>query len=395
MARVSPFSCTLFIALVAIKLCIIAAYNVVDFGAIGDGKTDSTSSFLKAWDEACNSIVPDATMVVPPGIFLVTHITFTGPCKSNNTNLIIFGTIIAPDDYKFIGSDKFWIVFHRVHWLSIFGGTLDAKGSSLWACKRAGNNCPFGARSITFQSCSYVLVSGLKSINSQRIHISINQCSNMTLRKLVIIAPSQSPNTDGIHIASSTGITISNSSIGTGDDCISIGPGSKSLLMDQIACGPGHGISIGSLGRKAMEDGVQDVNVTNSIFTMTQNGVRIKSWPSANDGYARNLLFKNLIMQNVSNPMIIDQDYCPHKNCPQKINSAVKVSQVTFENITGISWTRKAFTLRCSSTSPCDGIQLKDIDLHYVDHWTKPTQSDCENAQVSFTGYVFPYNRCL
>ncbi|XP_012829373.1 PREDICTED: polygalacturonase-like [Erythranthe guttata] len=146
MARVSPFSCTLFIALVAIKLCIIAAYNVVDFGAIGDGKTDSTSSFLKAWDEACNSIVPDATMVVPPGIFLVTHITFTGPCKSNNTNLIIFGTIIAPDDYKFIGSDKFWIVFHRVHWLSIFGGTLDAKGSSLWACKRAGNNCPFGAR---------------------------------------------------------------------------------------------------------------------------------------------------------------------------------------------------------------------------------------------------------
>ncbi|XP_012829374.1 PREDICTED: polygalacturonase-like [Erythranthe guttata] len=173
----------------------------------------------------------------------------------------------------------------------------------------------------------------------------------MTLRKLVIIAPSQSPNTDGIHIASSTGITISNSSIGTGDDCISIGPGSKSLLMDQIACGPGHGIrinSIGSLGRKAMEDGVQDVNVTNSIFTMTQNGVRIKSWPSANDGYARNLLFKNLIMQNVSNPMIIDQDYCPHKNCPQKVRTYI-YTQRTFVIASFFIQKRENYSLHPSS----------------------------------------------
>lgn len=62
------------------------------------------------------------------------------------------------------------------------------------------------------------------------------------LRKLKINAPSWSPNTDGIHIQSSSGITISNSAIMTGDDCISVGPGTKNLWIERIACGPGHGI---------------------------------------------------------------------------------------------------------------------------------------------------------
>lgn len=28
----------------------------------------------------------------------------------------------------------------------------------------------------------------------------------------------------------------------TGDDCISIGPGTRNLLMTNIKCGPGHGV---------------------------------------------------------------------------------------------------------------------------------------------------------
>ncbi|KAL7145686.1 hypothetical protein ABFS83_07G103700 [Erythranthe nasuta] len=388
MSKVVPFSCKLFLVAIAIKLSTSTAYNVVDFGARGDGKTDSTSSFLKAWNAACNSVVPAAVMVVPKGTFLVKSISFTGPCKSN-MKLLIHGTLIAPNDYRFLGSNEFWIMFYRVNGLSIFGGTIDAKGSSLWSCKSGGNNCPYGARSISFQSCNNVLVSGLKSFNSQRVHISINGCWNMFLQKMKIVAPSRSPNTDGIHIESSTGITISNSNIGTGDDCISIGPGSMKLRMDKISCGPGHGISIGSLGRNTREHGVQDVNVTNSIFEKTENGVRVKSWPRASDGYAKNLLFKNLVMKNVSNPIIIDQDYCPHQSCSPK-NSGVTVSQVRFESIRGTSWSQKAVTLRCSSTNPCRGIELKNIDLTYINHLKKPTLSDCENARGFCAGFVFP-----
>ncbi|EYU17605.1 hypothetical protein ABFS82_07G106200 [Erythranthe guttata] len=394
MSNVIPLSCKLFIVVIAIKLCTSAAHNVVDFGARGDGKTDSTSSFLKAWNAACNSDVPTASMVVPNGTFLVKSVTFTGPCKSD-IKLLIHGTLIAPNNYRFLGSNESWIMFYSVSRLSIVGGTLNAKGSSLWSCKSVGNHCPFGARSLSFQSCNKVLVSGLKSFNSQRVHISINGCSNMILQRMKIIAPSRSPNTDGIHIGSSRNITITNSNIGTGDDCISIGQGSMKMRIDRIVCGPGHGISIGSLGSSAIENGVDGVIVTNSIFTQTQNGVRVKSWPKASDGYAKNLVFKNLTMRNVANPIIIDQDYCPTKSCTNSKNSGVKVSQVRFEQIKGTSLTQKAITLRCSSTNPCQGIELKDIDLTYVNHnFKKPTLSDCENARGFCTGFVYPKN-CL
>lgn len=97
-------------------------------------------------------------------------------------------------------------------------------------------------QSISFVGCSNVVVSGLTSVNSRYFHMAIDQCNNIMLGKLKISAPTWSPNTDGIHIQSSSGVTISRSSIMTGDDCISIGPGSKNLLIDHIACGPGHGI---------------------------------------------------------------------------------------------------------------------------------------------------------
>ncbi|THU63776.1 hypothetical protein C4D60_Mb01t19400 [Musa balbisiana] len=60
-------------------------------------------------------------------------------------------------------------------------------------------------------------------------------------------APQDSPNTDGIHIADSTNIQVVNSVIGSGDDCISIGPGYTNLTIFNVLCGPGHDISDHSL----------------------------------------------------------------------------------------------------------------------------------------------------
>lgn len=87
-----------------------------------------------------------------------------------------------------------------------------------------------------------VVVTGLTSINSRYFHISIGYCTNMILQYLKLIAPTSSPNTDGIHIQSSTGIRVSHSLITTGDDCVSLGQGAKDIRIERIACGPGHGI---------------------------------------------------------------------------------------------------------------------------------------------------------
>ncbi|KAJ0098738.1 hypothetical protein Patl1_21611 [Pistacia atlantica] len=58
-----------------------------------------------------------------------------------------------------------------------------------------------------------------------------------------ISTPGDSPNTGGIHIGSSKGIKIYDSAISTGDACVSVSPGSENILVSDVFCGLGHGIS--------------------------------------------------------------------------------------------------------------------------------------------------------
>lgn len=86
------------------------------------------------------------------------------------------------------------------------------------------------------------MVAGMKSIDSELYHVVIHGCRRVKLQGLQIAAPASSPNTDGVHIQMSTAVAISGAAIRTGDDCVSIGPGTADLFIERIACGPGHGI---------------------------------------------------------------------------------------------------------------------------------------------------------
>ncbi|KAJ9187196.1 hypothetical protein P3X46_002681 [Hevea brasiliensis] len=366
-----------------------AAYNVISYGAKPDGKTDATQAFLRVWAAACSSATA-STIYVPKGRYLIKAIEFRGPCKSR-IRVQIDGTIVAPLDYRALGNSGYWILFIQVNGVSVFGGSLDAKGAGFWACRRAGQNCPVGARSITFNWANNVLISGLTSINSQLTHLVINSCNNVQVRNVRLIAPDLSPNTDGIHVQGSTGVTIIGSTLQTGDDCISIGPGTRNLHISRIKCGPGHGVSIGSLGRQLYEDGVQNITLTDSVFTGSDNGVRIKTWARPSTGFVRNVLFQNIIMRNVENPIIIDQNYCPNNiGCPRQ-SSGVKISEVTYENIQGTSATPEGVTFECSPSNPCKGIKLQDIKLTYMN---KAATSSCKNIDGTSTGLLIPES-CL
>ncbi|KAL5852551.1 hypothetical protein ACOSQ3_007669 [Xanthoceras sorbifolium] len=368
----------------------MTTYNVLRFGAKGNGVTDSTRAFISAWAAACASTGP-TRIYVPKGRYLLGSLAFKGDCKSSDITLRIDGTLIAPAEYGVLGQVKNWLSFDRVNGVSIIGGALDAKGSSLWACKAAGTNCPDGATTLRITNSTNIKINRLLSLNSQLYHIVIDGCQNVYVDGVKAIAADQSPNTDGIHIEESTNVTIVNSTMKTGDDCISIGPGTTNLWIERVTCGPGHGISIGSLGQEIEEDGVQNVTVKNTTFIGTQNGLRIKSWARTSRGFVQGVKFIGALMYYVQTPIVIDQNYCPHNlNCPSQA-SGVQISDVIFQDIRGTSTSPIAIKFDCSTKFPCKGIKLQNVNLKYL---KREAQSLCTNVIGVALGLVKPIIVC-
>ncbi|KAK8628050.1 hypothetical protein V6N13_063762 [Hibiscus sabdariffa] len=171
----------------------------------------------------------------------------------------------------------------------------------------AGDGETDDSPALHFHRCNDLRLSGLTHLNSQKNHIGIHNCRGVSISNLHIIAPSDSPNTDGIDISLSTQILISNTFIGTGDDCIAIKGGTSNVKFTRVTCGPGHGIR--------EEQGLQEG------ITLIASG----------------------------NPIVIDQHYCNGRDhhC-QDQEKAVAISGVTFSGFQGTSADVEAINLDCS-----------------------------------------------
>ncbi|KAF8755339.1 hypothetical protein HU200_011338 [Digitaria exilis] len=208
---------------------------------------------------ACRSTDP-ATVYVPPGVYLVSTATFSGPCHGH----------VAVH------------VRHRRHprrplrprwpWLVQGGGSPSRTG---WA-----SSSPVAPSTAVAGSLGPVDFAGA------------------TVR----------PQPRSSHVA------VYDARISTGDDCVSIGPGNSHLWIERVACGPGHGISIGSLGKQegmavgggGERDGEDDVvhrhdqRAADQDVGGTKRGFRQGRQPSPTPPWSP-----------VDNPIIIDQRYCP------------------------------------------------------------------------------------
>ncbi|KAK5834400.1 hypothetical protein PVK06_018278 [Gossypium arboreum] len=293
------------------------AFDVVaKFGAKADGKTD-----LKA----CASVTP-STVVIPKGTYLLSKVNLEGPCKAP-IEINVQGTIQAPADPSAF-KDPNWVRFYSVENFKMFGrGIFDGQGSIAYE-KNTCENREFRSKlpvNIRFDFVTNALIQDITSKDSKLFHINVFACKNITLERLKIEAPDESPNTDGIHMGKSEGVNIIASDIKTGDDCISIGDGTKNMVIKEITCGPGHGISIGSLGKFQNEE-------------------------------------------------------------PEE--SKVKLSNISFKNIRGTSALPEAIKFICSGSSPCQNVELADIDIKH--NGAEPATSQCLNVKPITSGKLNP-----
>lgn len=134
----------------------------------------------------------------------------------------------------------------------------------------------------------------------------------------------------------------------------------------------------------------------------------------------RRISFMNVWMENVSNPIIIDQYYCDSPfPCPNQVSveyfksdtflknltrittnisvtmwkfdmqtSGIHIHSVSFIGIRGTSATKNAIKFACSDSSPCKKLFLKDVQL--VSYSGLPTASFCWKAYGSTSGLNNP-----
>ncbi|KAI5011639.1 hypothetical protein ZWY2020_013776 [Hordeum vulgare] len=397
--------CTAILLLAGLAWCgvLVAAaggvdgvFNVEDYGALGDGTTDDTKAFVDAWAAACGATGSSATLLVPAAkSFLVGLTRFNGPCASTRITVQVMGTITAPPASAWSEKKNHWLMFYLVDGLTVTGnstGLLDGRGQTWWVdkCKADNDDCVVKApTALVVMNCTDVELSQFSSKDSPQMHIGLSMSGKVNVTQLTITAPEDSPNTDGVHVDRSEDVHITGSTIGTGDDCISIGPGSRFVTVDGIVCGPGHGVSVGSLGKEGANVTVEYIDVINVQFINTTNGARIKTWQGGG-GYAKSISFTNINFTNVDHPVIIDQFYEDQGHVSHK--GAVALSNITYTNLNGTSTEKTAVDFYCSQSGSCTDIHVNSVAITAADGGR--TVARCQNAQVDTSGYVYPKIPC-
>ncbi|MCL7028540.1 hypothetical protein MKW94_011140 [Papaver nudicaule] len=366
------------------------AFNVLQFGAKGDGNTDDTKAFEAAWAAACK--VEASTVVVPPNyVFLVGPISFSGPYCRQNIVFQLDGTIIAPMSWKSWGSGLFqWILFSKLNGISVQGnGIIDGRGSLWWkessqldesllveprTNTTTDKNNPQAVTSsdlygqmpsikptaLRFYGSFNATVTGITIQNSPQCHLKFDNCVGVEVFNMNVTSPGNSLNTDGIHLQNSRDVVIHSTNLACGDDCVSVQTGCSNIYIHNVNCGPGHGISIGGLGKDNTKACVSNITVRDVVMHNTTNGVRIKTWQGGS-GSVQGVLFSNIQVSEVEFPIVIDQYYCDKRICKNQ-TSAVALSGINYEKIRG-TYTIKPVHFACSDSLPCEGVTLTNIKL--------------------------------
>ncbi|GJP31873.1 hypothetical protein CLOM_g15518 [Closterium sp. NIES-68] len=288
-----------------------------------------------------------------------------GPCGPG----LVFkldGVILGPTGPFVAPARDAVLSFSSIPRLMVSGrGAVDGRGAQWWRMWEAGQLRVDRPMLMTVYRCNNSVIQGITLRNPGTIHLKISRTIGAVVINVTTTSPSDSPNTDSIHISASRGVTVKRCTLHGGDDNVVIEAGSNNVRVEDTWCIAGHGISIGSLGDMGSTACVQNVVIKNVVLMALSNGLRIKTYQGGS-GSVSNVSYRNVYMVNVKRPIVIDQHYCDRNSvshCEESSDHAVAISDVSYSNIIGTTDYTEGIYLNCSSTVPCRGVTFKDINI--------------------------------
>ncbi|OIV91685.1 hypothetical protein TanjilG_26538 [Lupinus angustifolius] len=385
--------------------------SILEFGAVGDGKTLNTIAFqnaifyLKSFADKGG-----AQLYVPPGNWLTDSFNLT----SHLTLFLEKGAAIIgsqdPSHWNVVeplpsygrglevpgGRYQSLINGYMLNDVVITGnnGTIDGTGSVWWEL--------FGSHSLNYSrphlveivASEFVVVSNLTFLNAPAYSIHPVYCSHVHIQNVSIFAPPESPYTVGIVPDSSDSVCIEDCVVTMGYDAIALKSG-----WDEygIAYGrPTENVHIRNVHLEAfsgstlafgsdMSGGISNVLVEHAHLFNSNSGIEFRTI-KGRGGYMKDIVMSDIEIENVHTAIAATGHCGSHPDDKFDPNALPLLDHITLKDVTGTNITIAGSFVGIEE-SPFTNICLSNITLSTNSVSTITWK--CSNVS-GFSDSVFP-----
>ncbi|KAK4265823.1 hypothetical protein QN277_026824 [Acacia crassicarpa] len=385
--------------------------SILEFGAVGDGKTLNTIAFqnaifyLKSFTDKGG-----AQLYVPPGKWLTGSFNLT----SHLTLFLEKGAVLIasqdPHHWEVVeplpsygrgievpgGRYQSLINGHELHDVVITGnnGTIDGMGLVWWERFTSHSLNYSRPHLVELVASDSVVVSNLTLLNAPAYGIHPVYCSNVNIQNISISAPPESPHTIGIVPDSSDNVCIEDCTITAGYDAIALKSGwdeygiaygrpTKNVHIRRVhlRASSGSTLAFGS----DMSGGISNVLVEHIHLCDSNSGIEFRT-TRGRGGYIKEIVISDVEMENVHTAFAAT-GYCgSHPDDKFDPNALPFLNHITLQDVIGRNITI-AGSFYGILESPFSNICLSNITLSL-----NPVSSgswDCSNVS-GFSHSVLP-----
>jgi len=288
-------------------------FNIVDYGAVADGKTDNSTAISKAI-LACSQAGGGQVLIPGEGIFL------TGPfdlASKTELHVAAGATLLANPDTSVYhksafrnnpGEGTIWIGGENLQDVAITGqGVIDGNGFEFMGKELVDSYelLPFNIKDPRPHVLTLVNVKNLRIENVTFRHsaywtVHLIGCNDGVITGITIDNSLKIRNSDGIDLDHSKNIRISNCHIRSGDDSICLknrrefkefGACENIVVTNCLMSSRSCALKIGSENM----DTIRNVTISNCTILDSNRGIGIQN---RDEGVVCNVLFSNIIVES-------------------------------------------------------------------------------------------------
>ncbi|KAF5730071.1 polygalacturonase [Tripterygium wilfordii] len=389
--------------------------SITEFGGVGDGNTLNTKAFREAIERIRSSGTGGGTrLYIPPGVYLTESFNLTSHMTLYLANGAVIKATQDTQDWPLIAPLPSYGMGRELpggRYISFIqgdglidviitgeNGTIDGQGDVWWNMWRRRTLQHTRPHLIEFKDSSNIVIDNVTFKNSPFWNIHPVYCSNVVIRYTTILAPSDSPNTDGIDPDSSSNVCIEDSYISTGDDMVAVKSGwdeygiaygrrSSNITIRRLSgSSPFAGIAIGS----ETSGGIENVLAENiSLYNMGV-GIHVKT-NIGRGAFIKDITVSDVHMESVRMGIKIAGDVGGHPDNKFNPTALPIVNGIILKSFSGVNVLQPGL-IKGLKNSIFTGIHLSNINLQIK---TGSKSGDWKCSDVNGTALRVSPQPCL